>query len=216
MNDDSKFIFIQYLGKKNSIHYVNLTNQLNKVLVITKFDISKFANNIILLLNKMSYDDITISYDILYSRLKKYFNKQQTANTIYQIKTIIKYQFIISTYCNKLIHILINSYDIRNVTETSSILLNKNNKLINIIFSKYLSNIKIKYLKSNTKPKQFNHKESVLISNFLEIILKLLLKQENNQMLCYGSFTCYNLNQNLKYPMIYRISDQCTHDINYS
>lgn len=199
MDENNYFIFLQYLGKKNSIHYENLKNQLNKVLFITKFNISKFTNNILLLLDKISYDDVTISYDVLHFRLKKYFNKQQIVDNIYQIKAIIKYQFIIANYCSKLIYILINSYDIRNVTETSSILLNKNNKLIDIIFSKYLSNIKIKYLKPNTQPKHFNHKESIPISKFLGIILKLLLKQQNNQMLCYGSFTCYNLNQNLKY-----------------
>lgn len=199
MNENNYDICLEYLGKKNINYYDSLKNQIDKILFIKNFDISKFSKNIIILLNKLSYKDINISYDILYSRINKYFNKQRTVNNVYQIKSIIKYQFMISNYCNKLIYILIKSYDIRNVTETSSILLNKDNKLINIIFSKYLSGIKLKYLKQNTQPKHFNHKESKSISTFLEIILKLLLKQQNNQMLCYGSFTCYNINQNLKY-----------------
>lgn len=198
MDDNNYTIFLQYLGKKNIKYYDSLKNHVEKIQFILKFDINNFATNIITLLDKMSYEE-NISHDILYNRLNQYFDKQRQVDNIYKIKSIIKYQFMISNYCNKLVYILIKSYDIRNVTETSSILLNKDNKLIDVIFTKYLSGIKIKYIKKDTQEKHYNHKESKKISEFLEYILKLLLKQQNNQMLCYGSFTCHNLNQNLKY-----------------
>jgi hypothetical protein len=202
MSED--IILLTYLGKENyNKFHKELISYKNKIILINKFNIHTYVSQLINIVENLPIklpDDINITYKILYNRVQEYFNRQRTEQSIRKIKCILKYQHIISIYCFKIMSNLIKSHTIKHITEISSMMIDKDYKIINSIIEKYLESIKITYTNPEAHaPKNFMHKESELLSHILTIILELLLKYENNQMICYGSYTCHNLDPKLKY-----------------
>ncbi|BAO49506.1 putative poly(A) polymerase large subunit [Alphaentomopoxvirus acuprea] len=187
-----------------------LVDYNDKINDIVKFDKNKFIKQLISIRDIYVNDFIdTSKNDDISRRVNEYFDKQNVQNLkLGSIKSIIKFQHIIVTYVSKLLDNIIiynNSskmVDMINFLSLTSKIVPKDNDKLNNILKEYIYNSKLKNISKQIKKNEnTEHDISIAtkIGNILENILKTILIIKNNDCLCYGSFTCYNINCNIKY-----------------
>ncbi|AAC97789.1 ORF MSV143 putative poly(A) polymerase large subunit PAP-L homolog (vaccinia E1L), similar to SW:P33809 [Melanoplus sanguinipes entomopoxvirus] len=176
---------------------------------IVKFDKDEFIKKLIIIKDIYITDFINISKNNdIKRRVYTYFNKQNTFDKIGSIIAVLKFQHLIVTYVNRLLEDIIDhnngsiSVELMNFTSITSKTVKKSDESIAPILkvtSNYLCRSRL-INKNQEIPKNKNVSDDVInICKLLENILKTILVIKNHECLVYGSFTCFNIDSNIKY-----------------
>lgn len=123
------------------------------------------------------------------------------------IIAIINFQCLTATYVNKTLEEIIvyknntTEINIVNFSTVTSWINNNDNVILDKLLKQYVYKQKLKN-KSNENIKKYDVFDEEIVEKLkklIEKILKILLVIKNNDCVCYGSFTCYNINRKIKY-----------------
>jgi len=199
-------ILLKYLS--HIVQPKDYANCIDKIESILKFNIPRFINKLIMFRDIYIKDIDIIKYcsdDHIKDRVKNYFNKQKSEIKQGAIKACINFQYIISSrYANNILSILLKTnekkFNVVNSQPINSYNIEKNNDIdiiITDILTTYLNKIK---LNSNSPIKKKGLSITARkIIDIIDNILPILISHSSNGIVCFGSYTAYNLDSSISY-----------------
>lgn len=179
---------------------------MNKIKSINNFNITTLGILLEKLYKKYFMNNFNIDKKDIYNNLNIFFQQQNNINdinkNINKLIEIINIQYILVNNYSKLLGFLtLNDEKNNQNIIVSSLRISKD---INYDYVKeYIHNIKMYKKNENKKELSFTNNETMekyqKIKSCMENIIRDLLYCDNKEIICYGSYTSYNINHDIQY-----------------
>ncbi|CCU55359.1 poly(A) polymerase catalytic subunit VP55 [Adoxophyes honmai entomopoxvirus 'L'] len=199
-----------YFKKKISKELASsLSKHENKIKIINAFKAKELINNLCRMRDIFIENSFVLCKDEdIAKRVEELFSRHLKPDLkLGTIIAIINFQCLTATYVNKTLEEIIvyknntTEINIVNFSTVTSWINNNDNVILDKLLKQYVYKQKLKN-KSNENIKKYDVFDEEIVEKLkklIEKILKILLVIKNNDCVCYGSFTCYNINRKIKY-----------------
>lgn len=198
---------LEYLEENSEFISKLDEREKNKILLITSYDKILFCNLIYKTYERYFSSYWKLDKSDLIERIEHYFNLQKKTKDIKQIKKTIKWQYVVVKYFTN----TIGKLSLNNIPNSSTTIVESNIEFDKIkeLLSTFFFNLRIKKKEENIDDNEIEYTDKdeenfEKLSKSLDLLIKDLLidkiktdSKQCNDIVAYGSYTAFNINEEL-------------------